>query len=346
MCAKDSTCGSKLGRTQDAVATQVKQFYAANNECTNMFIGVDKEDTLKKLFTAALMDPVMRLLIPAIIYRGKRCGVTDRIAIMIMINNYVMYQSSESARKMYPLSSALNFNIGVSELQGRFGDKQKMEAIVKGCHICNGASLVYPSLYNAGWKTYPESTYAYTYAKYNKPLLMLNGDLDPQTYYVAADAFAVQLRQTAPLSRLIRFPNVVHYVLGRSPLASNLDDNCGLDIVVRFLNNPSSINSLDTSCTTKLLGLPFGGYSVTYDHVATDLYEGMGLNKAQLTTFILVVVFIVLAVLSCCVCCGVCCCYVSRVACFKKKPAGERGPLLVVTTGGTQPNTAPTYYTN
>jgi pimeloyl-ACP methyl ester carboxylesterase len=341
-CAKDSFCQGKMGTTQQQVINEVKSFYTLSNECTKLFLNVG-ENALKAVFTSLMMDPVARLLIPAITYRAKRCSVSDQIGIVFMINNLATWQSSLNGRKTYQVSNSINYNIGISELGGRYGDYYELKSFASKCTICNGASAVYPGLSDAGWVKYPESKFAKTWAKYNKPLLMLNGDLDPQTYWQGAQNFSVDIKNTIPNSRIIRFKDVVHYVLGQSPLADNLDANCGFDIAVQFFQNPNNLNSLDTKCTDKLLGLPFGGYSVTYDHVSTDLYDGFGFNKAQYIIYIFSWIGITLGILICCGCCGICCCWTNSCGPFKPKQVNiERVPLTAtVFTVQEQPINAP-----
>ncbi|KAL0485336.1 hypothetical protein AKO1_002925, partial [Acrasis kona] len=271
-CANDAFCSSKLGTCASEVLKNFDKAIKQNNKCTKTFDGL-----LKSVLVTAMAHSVMRLLIPAFIYRINRCSDDDVIAIPLMMKNALKAkeEDSKSGPVTLPFSQIINFNIGISELQGRFGSVNESKKFSEKCHLCGSQSSIYPYLFSLGFHAYNESKYRGVPVT-KIPILLLNGDLDPQTGSEWAENFYYDLKETSPNSQLIKFPNVVHHVLGNSLMEDVVesDDTCGYQIAVQFFENP--FTKLDTSCTEKLLGLPFSGYKYTRERITSDLYEGRG----------------------------------------------------------------------
>ncbi|KAL0480157.1 PPE1 [Acrasis kona] len=312
-CRRDATCSSKLGTTNEEILSNLRKTYQSANQCAKLF-----EGKLKILFASLLTDNVARLLIPAFVHRINRCTGTDNAAIIVMLLNFVQTQLSEVEGSVgYPLSFPVNINIGVSELKGRYGSPEKADAFRKSCNMCSGGSYLYPSIYKKGYIPYPESKFAKTLTT-NIPLLLLNGDLDPQTSISSAEKYYESIKSTTPYSRFIKFPGVVHYVTGRSPMASDVNQHCGFNIVADFFKKKDA-NGTDTSCLNDLLLVPFGGYSYTDENIAMNMYDGFGLTRSQYIKFVLTILAVITTVLACCTCCCLCFCWICTCGPFKRK---------------------------
>ncbi|KAL0478725.1 hypothetical protein AKO1_008291 [Acrasis kona] len=317
-CAKDSTCGAKLGGQKEEILKKLTQLYATQNMCTNLFGGV--RNVMRSFLVSALQDNTMRLLIPPLIYRGLRCNLIDFFSINYMIRNVVSAQASENAGHVgYPTSLPININIGVSELQGRFTKDAEAKDYASSCVMCSGAASLYSTVVGAGWIPYNQSDYQNKVLATDLPLLLMNGDLDPQTGIDNAESYHQLIKDTCPNTKFVRFPNAVHFVVGRSPLAKDISVNCGATILADFFKSKSVAN-LNTDCTNNLQGVDFGGNAYTYNNVAVDMYEGLGINKTQYTIFVVVVTLICGLAALICLCCVASCCFLCRRNSRKQAP--------------------------
>jgi pimeloyl-ACP methyl ester carboxylesterase len=319
-CGEDNFCKGKLG-TPDQILAKMQSLYKTKNECTKMITDAAGPNGVKQVFASWLTDNVARLLVPVFVYRMSRCNAGDSTAMALMILNLGVWQSSRGGGGYgYPISMPINYGIGISELGGRAGANNisSIQNLLDNCVMCTYSSLYYPNLYNNGWKTYPESAYASSWATYNKPILFINGDLDPQTSIYMARGFYSDIQPQLTNSRLLSFKNVVHYVLGRSPMANDYSVQCGLTVVQQFFNQPSNLQTLDVSCMDQMLGLPFAGYSVT-DNIAPDMWEGNGLTTTQSIYIAVFSIILIIVILACCLCGITICCYCGQCGCFKPK---------------------------
>ncbi|KAL0477106.1 hypothetical protein AKO1_006242 [Acrasis kona] len=320
-CSRDEAC-SRLGKTRDEVMEKLSEFYLTKNDCTKIYAL-----PIKSIFSSLLQDQVGRLLIPAIIHRSLRCNWMDGWALPNMFNNFVDAQTRDNQGHVgYPSNTLLNVNIGISELRGRYANQYEAETYARSCKMCSGGSKLYPEAKAEGFKTYPESKFASTPVT-DIPVLLLNGDLDPQTSIGPAEAYFAKINATVPQSKFVKFPGVVHYTVGRSPMVGDEDGSCGYNILVDFFRN-KNLNTLDTSCTSKLLGVPFGGYSYTHENVAYDMYDGIfGFTRHQKVLFIVFTTLGGVAVLVVLLSFVFCCLWLND--CFKRKTTKEERVKLI-----------------
>jgi hypothetical protein len=105
------------------------------------------------------------------------------------------------------------------------------------------------------WNRYTPDQYEGQYPNYANPLLMLNGDLDPQTPLHWADLASVHFQQDS--FRYVVVPFSPHGTLFQAILADG--STCGLHMLVSFLE--SNGQDVDTSCINKVLPPDFGGFT-------------------------------------------------------------------------------------
>ncbi|KAL0490555.1 RGS7 [Acrasis kona] len=100
-------------------------------------------------------------------------------------------------------------------------------------------------LLSGGWSTYAPSPYKGRVANYTGPILILNGDLDPQSSVQSA----VNLSSYYPNSKLVIMPGRMDDCVFKSKLESTLESTCGSNLVSQFLNCPTC--TLNTSCVNE-----------------------------------------------------------------------------------------------
>jgi hypothetical protein len=129
------------------------------------------------------------------------------------------------------------------------------------------------------WPRYPDDEYVGRWAETGTPLLMMNGDLDPQTpIWVggrAADHF------TGENQHFYTIPLAAHCVVGQSPVETEGGQACGMQIMLSFLADPAA--EPDTACLGDLSPVDFAGVPeyVEYLFGASDLWENTGGAKAR-----------------------------------------------------------------
>src|SRR5678815_5984784 len=85
------------------------------------------------------------------------------------------------------------------------------------------------------------------------PILGMNGPLDPQTPIEQARGAATAL--TRPHQSFVEFPGSPHGVIFSTPVGNGSDLNCGLQVMLGFLNAPTA--PLDTRCLAALTPVAF-----------------------------------------------------------------------------------------
>jgi hypothetical protein len=115
------------------------------------------------------------------------------------------------------------------------------------------------NLRSLGWKLYPQSSLWGVTANYTKPMLMMNGEYNPQSTIDQATQFAKSF--TSPNQQLIIMPGMPSDSYLKSYVLNGETQTCGMNLVAQFVNCPTCV--IDTSCTSIMTGLTYDGDALT-----------------------------------------------------------------------------------
>ncbi|KAH3764241.1 alpha/beta hydrolase fold [Pelomyxa schiedti] len=213
---------------------------------------------LNALFQQWLFSQTNRILIPPTIFRLTRCSTTDISAL-----NYLMSTLSQSlVSTPYGPNYAyednpLALNIIQSEMLSLKLPPPTLEQIITGesSLYFTGGSSVSNRMWYDYWDRYTPDEYANNLPSVSGlPLLMLNGNLDPQTpLYFAEEVYN---HYAGPTVTFEIVNAAVHCTIANSPV-DNSDTPCGLQMVVGWIL--SDTKTLDTTCLDHLVPIDWAG---------------------------------------------------------------------------------------
>ena len=271
LCAADALCASKLGDPWQALVDLSTALAGGHCPQLQATWGLD-EESLPLVLSALLVSPQTRTYIPAIIHRLARCEPADVAAISSLLE--VVFGGSQEQTYYEALQSqALFWNVSFGELwpnPGMHPTAAEIDAAQATVYI--GGGLV-PSLYAIQdvWPAYPDDAWTNAWATPETPVLMLNGDLDPQTPIWLGELAAEHL--SGPKQWFVRVPRSAHATIGKTPKPEGQEVGCGLEMVLAFLDDPSKQPS--TACLASIPEETFTGDPDLNAYVlgTTDLWE-------------------------------------------------------------------------
>jgi len=232
-------------------------------------------------------DRMLRVLIPALVYRMHRCDDNDKEvliyffdAIQQMMGGGGFLEFIENYEDLAS-SSTLGTNIIISELVGE-RSLQEVQQIVDEAYFSTDASPLMKEIELSGeWPKYPDDGHMNRFGESATPLLMMNGSLDPQT--TMAMALPTGEFYTGAHQTFVEFPYAPHGVLASSLTADGemelmmgsvdyLLSTCGFLMFEAFVTDPKI--PLDMGCISELAPLDYG----------TSSYLSMGLAMYLLGT--------------------------------------------------------------
>ena len=259
-----------------------------NNECSNHMqeYGADSLDVLEKTYSklengtlcsditpylnkTALHQKLAglarnwhgRMVIPALLYRINRCNSEDANIIENVFQEESKEEESDSSETKYSTHNAnLNTNIVVSELIGAYSLEEARSFSNQSYASPDETLNQYIARDVAEWPVYPADSSTYEVPQVNMPVLIMNGNMDPQTpisYARYAKSFYSGTNQY-----LIEFPTAVHVTLLWTLMpdtGKEAVDTCGSRVFFDFLANPTS--KPDSECTKQMLRPDFSGSS-------------------------------------------------------------------------------------
>ncbi|KAG2383333.1 hypothetical protein C9374_004670 [Naegleria lovaniensis] len=211
---------------------------------------------LKTLFQILLADLYGRVLIPAIIYRLDRCDEFLDIPFLLHVNDVVMNAPAPSPQLVPLQSPVLQAHITYSELWNPNFSIQQMLSEYNSTNTTFGGEVIrMASLFRiTEWPTYQlDSDYfEKSFSLPNKiPLLMMNGNLDPQTplWSALSQNASIQNENSNSddngLYDLVIVPFSPHGVVV-GPTSRNSLIPVGLQLLVNFITmeepNPFTLN--------------------------------------------------------------------------------------------------------
>eukprot|EP01083_Nonionella_stella_P027502 75761_1 len=259
LCDKDEFCGEQFNKS--VIDTLHQIFQRMNNDsnissttCYDNLILTDIAKWKAILFQL-LANFDQRVLIPPIIHRLQRCNADDITALNTLLAGYEGF-TVESFVML--LTGVTGHNIIVSEMW--FGSDptnpglsyDEFIAAEKEYYISTGLGSMLRRWWGY-WNKYEPNPDIYNkYANPSMPMLLLNGDLDPQTHVKwalhAGRQYGANINDNThnPLKRYYyTVPNAVHSVMFQSRIVNytdntiDLDDDyeaCGFYIMASFID--------------------------------------------------------------------------------------------------------------
>lgn len=247
-CAADTLCASKLGADPwakvNALFAKLKAGHcpAIANPAAPTYL------LFRRAFGQFLMHPDYRKMIAPMVYRADRCEPKDIAALAPLLEG--MTQEAPVGEMLHQWGWVLSNNVLFSEMwEQPSPTAAELEAIREGAVASRDVTLNMDALIGK-WPTYPSDPLVGQWPNRSKPVLVLQGGLDPATLLrkarVAKDVF------TKPGQHWIEIPSATHTVIGSSTTTERR--SCGTLIMMSFFEHPEAP---DTSCLNQLIPLSF-----------------------------------------------------------------------------------------
>jgi len=248
------------------------------------------EDETRSMIGSMLQQASPRTLIPALLLRLLRCDDDQDYGVFAHIRTFVQAQKNATLLRTSPglASPVLGSNIMFAELWDRELDPtyDDLRLIFNSSYFASGIYVSQPAF--EVWPKYDEPRIKTTFENIDIPILMLNGDLDPQTPFLYAEAVYNNTHTSCPNLKLFQVPYAPHFTLMNSPYAKPEDNrpkHCGMDLMVQFTKN--GFTDLDTSCLERVTAPNFqkGDELVGMLLFGThDIWDGSWLEPEQKQT--------------------------------------------------------------
>ena len=251
VCAKDATCGAKLGADPWAKAEALVAKLKAGH-CADIAVPeIPTHVLFRRAFGQMLMDPTLRVYIPAIVYRADRCEPRDVTALKVLVKNLTQEQPDGEFMKQW--GWVLSDNITMSELwETPSPTPAELEAIREAA-VASRDVTTGMEIQIGKWPTYPHDEYYGGWPTTDVPVLFLQGGLDPAT--LLRKAVVAKEHFQKPHQTWVEIPTATHTVIASS--ATTEKRSCGTRIMMSFFDNPPA--APDTSCLSSVVPLDFKG---------------------------------------------------------------------------------------
>jgi pimeloyl-ACP methyl ester carboxylesterase len=240
LCAADVACAAKLGSDPWARLAEV---FAKLDQGHCPALAVDRL-TWSSLMAFLIEALDLRTAIFPLFYRLDRCAPAD---VDALTHFFSLFDPGPDPGPMR-FSEVLQYNIALSELW----ETPPPDAAEIARR--RGDALFWPGLLDAAaplhdtWPRYPLDSFANRWPTPTSPILGMNGTLDPQTPIEQARGAVTAL--AGAHQSFVEFPGSPHGVIFNTPVNGGLDLNCGVQVMLGFLNNPTA--PLDTRCLAEL----------------------------------------------------------------------------------------------
>jgi pimeloyl-ACP methyl ester carboxylesterase len=255
-CKNDALCVSKLGvdpwTTIGQVFTNVQ---AGSCPAFSDLLGAGAERFYLRLSLGLLLKNIaMRPFIPATIYRLNRCDPEDVAALRQLLTTLFSQPDGPSAYDRRG-STSLFYNVGLSELwEDPLPDPADVDSMVTPLYMAVDLAPRMAAKQDT-WPLYPRDRYVHNWPETQIPILMMNGDLDPQTPPWVAEPAVNYF--TGAHHYYFEFPRCPHGVITHSPVQTPGRQPCGVQMLIDFIDNPAS--APDSACLTDILPIDFSG---------------------------------------------------------------------------------------
>jgi len=248
LCREDPICNEKMKTIAENPHKALEQVFhmldqgMLPSDCNSMFT----REELRHILGQLLNNWSTRILIPPLIYRLYRCNKGDCEALDFFSQN----MNAGDIDKTLLNSPMLCDLISLSELFGG-STSEELQKSLKEAHFSEDVSLRFAEIYEAGlWSLYQDEAYAQKLPDTDIPMLMLNGNTDPQTPIEIAEKMKPHFK--GEHQHFVTIPYATHGVLINSPITppnwafGGEDQTCGSLLFGQFIYDPKG--PLDTSC--------------------------------------------------------------------------------------------------
>lgn len=294
LCTDDEYCGGKISSLYKGAKVSGEQFVRDtfarlydNGMCIDFTMRVSAA-RLRRTLKRMLGSHQDRNVIPALLYRLHRCDIDkDLQALSYFVD--ALDSLEDELPSCTPLDSEmLMFNTLFSEMWSTVSPTPpELEQIFNSTFFAQGMMDI--AFIREQWPLYtPDERYhGKAFRTESTSVLMLNGDLDPDTPLSNAKVQFEVIQ--APLKHLVTIPFASHFTVFSSPVHDSDSIDCGLQIMLSFLSD--SNKAPDTSCLSGLISpdwhgnsaMPFGtkdmwdgAYHPSENSATVDLYVFIG----------------------------------------------------------------------
>lgn len=252
-CAADASCRAHFDDDPWKVAGDV---VASMDSGHCAALGLDA-DGARRFLGGYLALAVVREYLPAIVRRMQRCSEADVDALGRFYRTVAGLRGPAPGRigTALHVTEPLFFHVALSEMW--FGGQRPQPADVRArfraTTMATGLTVRLADR-QATWPVYtPGSEANGTFAAFDRPVLMLQGTLDPAT--PLHQAVRVRDAFRGPHQHWVEFPHASHAIVEVTPTKTGTD--CGREVLFQFLDDPEG--PVDTGCTQALAPLDFDG---------------------------------------------------------------------------------------
>ena len=277
LCGKDSVCGQRLGA--DPWSKLAALFAKIDTgHCKQVVQAGLNRATLRSLLANLLAGEDERLLIPPLVYRFDRCNADDAVRLKKLASQLSKEQpvSPEEGAQMREVYSAVLYtNVAFGELWDAQATTVGQAQVEAGLLMAPKSSQDLAEIRKI-WPLAALDPLSRQWASSQVPLLLLNGDLDPQTPLIFAKSAFTHIVDTA--SQLVVMPGAAHGIVSASQGARG---DCGAQILATWLANPSGKVNLE--CVEAIAPLDFsnGGTLGKYFFGNGDVWDSTDKEVGQ-----------------------------------------------------------------
>lgn len=273
-CGEDETCSSTMAFVADTPWEAVGHVFEQvdSGQLCAEFADVISRPMLRNILGFMSADWFTRILMPAAVFRVQRCAPEDIQAL----GNFYSYLQNMESQVPEEIAKLYSIVLGEHILQAELLEGKSPEevlAIIQEAFV--SSDTAYGPALISEWGKWPVYEDDGTFGKLSDatvPLLMLNGNLDPQTpidtALPAADHFNGQNQH------FVEMPWAPHGVVFVSYTKENLETQeglkCGEQIMFDFLSDPAA--TPDTSCLADLAPLEFSADSEVNKATSLELF--------------------------------------------------------------------------
>jgi hypothetical protein len=214
-------------------------------------------DALRQLFGNWIAVVSERVLIPPILMRMLRCDPIDQQVIRFMVETLLAEGNSPRTQNATMIINPIvNLNIGLSELysnQNPLPNLQEQIDLDQSLLFSGDIQTQFTTAYPI-WQEYPPDQFRNLFPNTSIPVLVLEGELDPQTTH--AWGVHASKHYTRPGQMFVSVPYAPHGTVFFSPQERSLLP-CGLEIMVSFMLSDGL--KPDLSCLDSLTLPDFDG---------------------------------------------------------------------------------------
>jgi pimeloyl-ACP methyl ester carboxylesterase len=215
LCAADASCASHLG-TDPAARAEATLAAVDAGHCA--VLGTNA-DFWRTFLGTMLMYAQVRDLVPAVLYRLERCETDDSRAIAHLYHR--LFDPAPAVAETEPsVSMPLFFHVALSEMWAAPRSVEEAEDAWRAT-IFSTALEVRLARRAPSWPVYAPDGFEATLPRYEGPLLLLQGGLDPAT--PARHVLGLGQTYAAAGQTTALFPRASHNLVGSTPTADGRD---------------------------------------------------------------------------------------------------------------------------